>query len=206
MKGVSPWVVPLSACLTIVLVYLWLSPDAFILALLLLPFLFGVAVVFAILFLRTKSLTRLSVAVGALTALLTIPSLLFFGRPLREQVFFQIWRLAHIEQATNPQLTNQVLEHWDSWGFASMDNDTFLASDRDDALMGAIPARHSPTLPEPRQPWRSAGNTHITFPATSFGSTAWRRAFMFSQLRMAACCREPLPDLNVRQTARIAPI
>ncbi len=43
-----------------------------------------------------------------------------------------------------------VLQHWDSWGFAGMDNDTFLVSDAGDELSAAVAPRHSPTLPEPQ--------------------------------------------------------
>ena len=150
MKVAWAWAAPLAACVMIVLIYLWLSPDAFILALFLLPFLFIAAIVFAILIVRGRSLARLSMTAGTLICMITIPLLLFFGRPLREQVFFQIWRITHIEQAMNPKLEDRVFEHWDSWGFASMDNDTFLASDLDGTLTGAIPARHSPSLPQPQ--------------------------------------------------------
>lgn len=150
MKVILPWAAPLTVCLAIVLTYLSLSPDAFLLALLLLPFLFIAAVVFTILLIRRTSPTRAAIVAGAWASLVAIPVLLSFGRPFREQIFFQIWRLTHIQEATNPKLRDQVLEHWDSWGFASMDNDTFLASDLDDALAKAVPARRSPTLPEPQ--------------------------------------------------------
>jgi hypothetical protein len=82
--------------------------------------------------------------------LVLIPTLVFFGTPARDQVRFLLWSQTHRQQMREAMKKDEVLQHWDSWGFAGMDNDSYLVSDNRDMLSAATVSRQSPTLPQPQ--------------------------------------------------------
>lgn len=129
------WLAPLAACLVGIVIYLSLSPDAVLLGVLLSPVLLVVGVAFGL----SKRGPIASSAAACMFALLAIiPMLWFYGIPLRSEVFFLLWSQTHRQKMQEATGKDEILQHFDGWGFAGMDNDTYLVSDTENALAAAV--------------------------------------------------------------------
>jgi hypothetical protein len=144
------WLAPAATCLVAMIVYVSLRPDAFIIGLLLVPISLLAAVALGVVAVARKSSGAGSATACAVALAAVIPALLVLGKPLRNETFFVLWSLSHKQEMLEAKRSDRVLQHWDSWGFVTMDNDTFLVSDADDELSAAVVPHHSPTLPEPQ--------------------------------------------------------
>ena len=152
MKHHILWLAPAVTCIVAMVAYFALEPDAFVIGLfLLVPISLLASLVFGLIALRNKSIVAGSTVACALSLSFIVPTLLMFGAPLRDAVFFTIWSQSHRQEKREAERSDGVLQHWDSWGSAAtIENDSFLVSDADDALSAAVAPHRSPVLPEPQ--------------------------------------------------------
>jgi hypothetical protein len=74
--------------------------------------------------------------------LAAVVSLLIWAMPtLYDGIAFVTWLPFHAGELTKASGTDQTIAHWDAWGWGTMNNDSFLVSDRDDELSTAAGAR-----------------------------------------------------------------
>ena len=77
-----------------------------------------------------------------LAPLLLASALLFSHDPLRDPVRYAVWSIFHQPELASARQHDGIFKHWDSWGFAGAEGDSYLASDPKDTLS-------SPGMAEP---------------------------------------------------------
>jgi hypothetical protein len=82
---------------------------------------------------RWLAITRSLFIAGFVPALL-IPALWVFGDPIRDPARYAVWSAFHRRELDNARGRDGVFKHWDGWGMAGNDNDSYLASDPTDTL------------------------------------------------------------------------
>ena len=87
-----------------------------------------------------------SAAVTALLAAVLIPAIWLIGEPLRDPARYAVWQTFHRADLDIGRRQNGVFKHWDFWGLAGMDFNSYLASDHADTL----------TLPGAADRWATA--------------------------------------------------
>ncbi len=75
-----------------------------------------------------------SLFIGALAPALLIPPLWAFGDPIRDSARYAVWSTVHRRELAVARGRDGVFKHWDGWGMAGNDNDSYLASDLTDTL------------------------------------------------------------------------
>jgi hypothetical protein len=141
---------PVLAGLAAVLLYGVARGDASFFALLSLPIVlifFVLTGVWALIDKGTMKSVARSGAMSILILLVLIPVLFTFGGQIKNQAWFLVWSATHPLEFNDAKSKDIILTHWDAWGFAGNDNDTYLASDPNDELANAVVAHHSPTMP-----------------------------------------------------------
>ena len=71
-----------------------------------------------------------------IVALAGISTMVVYGGRLQNPLRFLVWSLAWHGQIEALARQDAVIQHWDGWGFAGMENDSYLVSDPDDSITG----------------------------------------------------------------------
>ena len=111
--------------------------GAFVIASLLVPLLGLIALALGIWTLLERRSWRMKIAslfVATLAPAILIPALIFFGDPLRDPARYAVWSITHRQALSMARQNAGVFKHWDGWGMAGNDNDSYLASDPTDTL------------------------------------------------------------------------
>jgi hypothetical protein len=82
---------------------------------------------------RWRAVAR-SIFLAALAPAVLIPLLWRFGDPLRDPARYAVWSTFHARELSAARQRDGVFLHWDSWGMAGNDDDSYLASDPTDSL------------------------------------------------------------------------
>jgi hypothetical protein len=69
-------------------------------------------------------------------ALAGIWAMVVYGDWLQDPLRFLAWSLPRYGQIEALARWDAVIQHWDGWGFAGMENDSYLVSDPDDSIAG----------------------------------------------------------------------
>jgi hypothetical protein len=85
----------------------------------------------AVAFVRGKEVAK---AIGALVIVSLVAFFIWLWPTLYDGTTFVAWAPTHLIELTESEGTDAVIRHWDAWGFAGMDNDSFLIADREDRL------------------------------------------------------------------------
>ena len=75
-----------------------------------------------------------SLFLAALAPALLVPLLWCFGDPIRDPARYAVWATFHARELGVARRSDGVFKHWDGWGMAGNDNDSYLASDPTDTL------------------------------------------------------------------------
>jgi len=133
---------PIGTALVIMAVYVPFSRDLMLLVLTI-PHIFVllcISVLSSFLtFLQVRNHEKASAApclAAAIVALAGIPTLVVYGDRLRDPFWFLIWSITHRGQIEALADKDGVIQPWDGWGFAGMENYSYLVSDPRDAIAG----------------------------------------------------------------------
>jgi hypothetical protein len=104
--------------------------------LVLLLFCIAVSLGLVILLLPRDQRTRSAVIALAsvIVALVSIPAAMTYGGPLRDPLAFLLWWQTNPGPMTAWAGKDGVVRHWDGWGFAGLENDSYLVSDAGDSI------------------------------------------------------------------------
>jgi hypothetical protein len=96
----------------------------------------AVALGFALIFEWRSAQTRSTATALAcvIVALVGIPAAIAYGGPLRDPLRFLLWWQTHPGEIATWAGKDAVVQHWDAWGFAGLENDSYLVSDAGDSI------------------------------------------------------------------------
>jgi hypothetical protein len=82
---------------------------------------------------RRREIARSSL-IAALAPSVLIPALWFFGDQLRDPARYAVWATLHPNEIEAARQHDGIFKHWDDWGMAGNESDSYLASDPTDTL------------------------------------------------------------------------
>jgi hypothetical protein len=82
---------------------------------------------------RRKISIFLAVAAIAITA----PTVYIVGSKFRDRIVFAFWSQTHVALISRYATRDGIIAPWDSWGFAGLENDSYLVADHGSALFSS---------------------------------------------------------------------